>query len=40
MEEEKKCTDCKFYGIFSCECPSPCRSDTKQFWEPCDNSEE
>lgn len=32
FEEEKKCEDCKWYG-FSCECPHPCRSDTKQFWE-------
>lgn len=30
--EEKKCTDCKWYG-FTCECPVHCTQDTKNAWE-------
>ena len=32
-KEERKCTDCKWYGL-TCECPVHCTQDTKIAWEP------
>ena len=31
--EEESCTDCKWYGTFTCECPTHCTVDSKIAWE-------
>ena len=33
VEAFKKCEECKWYGIFTCECPYPCNSVAKEYWE-------
>lgn len=36
-EDAKRCSDCKYYGTFTCECPYDCNDKTKRFWEIADN---